>query len=185
MVKNQKTFFFFSFLPALAYWYLEENYSLQVALIGGVALAVVEMALEWIFTKHIHTITKFNFTLILFLGGISLLASEGIWFKLQPAFTGWVMGGYLIYKYIRKESLMYEIISQLNNKMPPRELLQWTERNMGIFLFVYGSFMSVVAVLGSTEQWLFWKTIGFYICFGVFSVLQTILMRFKLRRLSS
>lgn len=64
-IKSQKNFFWASFLPAIAYWYLEENYSLQIALIGGLVLAVLEMTLEWLFTKHIHTLSKFNFFLIL------------------------------------------------------------------------------------------------------------------------
>ena len=181
-MKNQKTFFFLSFIPALTYWYLEANYSLEIALIGGMGLAVLEMTFEWYFTKHIHSITKFNFVLILFLGLIALVAKEGIWFKLQPAFTGWVVGSYLIYKYIKKESLMYEIISEINSKVPPKEILQWSERNMGMFMFLYGSFMSYIAFTQTTESWLFWKTVGFYVSFAVFTVGQTLFMRKKIRR---
>ncbi len=110
MKKNSKHFFLISFLPALAYWYLEENYSLEVALTGGILLSVIEMLLEKIFTKHIHTLSKFNFALILGLGSLSLLASEGIWFKLQPFFTGVVMGGYLLFRNLRGKSLITEMV---------------------------------------------------------------------------
>ncbi len=90
---NNKPFFFLSFLPAIAYWYLESNYDLQTALIGGLVLATVEILLEKIFTKHVHAISKFNFYLVVVLGGIAFIGQEGIWFKLQPFFTGVLMGG--------------------------------------------------------------------------------------------
>ena len=95
---SQKNFFLISFLPAIAYWYLEENYPIRIAIAGGLALSILELTLEYIFTKHLHSLSKFNFGLILFLGGLSLLGDEGIWFKLQPAITGIVIAIFLLVK---------------------------------------------------------------------------------------
>ena len=47
-----KPYFLLSFLPAVAYWYLETYYTLEVALIGGILLGVIEMVLEKKFTGH-------------------------------------------------------------------------------------------------------------------------------------
>jgi intracellular septation protein len=181
-MKSHKHFFLISFLPAAAYWYLEENYSLQIALAGGLILALVEISLEWIFTRHVHTISKFNFFLIVILGGIALIASEGIWFKLQPFFTGLLMGGYLLYRYLRDESMMYDMIQSMNDHPPPKPMVEFMERNIAVFLILYGIFMAFIAVYASTDQWLFFKTGGFYAITLVFFILQMIYIRRRIRR---
>ncbi len=178
-MKNSNHFFLISFLPAIAYWYLEENYSLQIALIGGMGLAIIEIALEKIFFKHIHSISKLNFFLILFLGVISLIGDEGIWFKLQPFFTGLFMGLLLIWKTSRGGSYFYEMIQTMNKALPPRPLIMMMEKHSGFFLLLYGCFMALIAFRGTTEQWLFLKTIGFYIAFVLFMIFELFYLRQK------
>jgi intracellular septation protein len=172
-------FLWFSFLPAIAYWYLEANYDLKTALIGGGILAVIEMSAEWIFTRHIHTISKLNFYLIIILGGISFFANEGIWFKLQPTFTGVMMGGYLLFRHLRGQSLMLEMMQEMNNKNLPESIVKILEKNMAIFLIGYGLLMIPVSVYLKTEQWLFFKTAGFYIATLIFFVVQLLLIKRK------
>jgi len=181
---NQKNFFLLSILPALAYWYLEANYSVKIAVTGGLLLAILELSLEWIFTKHIHFISKFNFFLIGFLGGLSLLGDEGIWFKLQPCFTGIIMGGLFLFKIWRGKGIMAEMMESLNSPnrpMLPEFVLKTLEIHSGIFLMVYGTFMGGVALKASTGQWLFYKTGGFYIAFLVFMAVEIYFMRKKLK----
>ena len=180
-MKSQKRFFLISFLPALAYWYLEENYSLQVALTGGLILATIEIGLEWFFTRHVHTISKFNFFLILALGGISLLAREGVWFKLQPFFTGILMGGYLLYRYFRGESMLYEMTKDMG-QVAPKVLVDFMEKNLAIFLVVYGTFMGGIALFASTQDWIFYKTAGFYIASFLFFIPQLFYIRIRLKK---
>ena len=184
--KKANKFAFFSFLPALAFWYLEENYPLKVALTGGLALAVLEIAIERIWLGHVHKISKFNFVLILLLGGISLLGDSGIWFKLQPCFTGVFMGGFLIFALIRGEGMLGQMMKEMNPELPmPASLLRSFEWHTGVFMFIYGSFMGTVAFWGTTDQWLFFKTLGFYICFAVFAVVEIYFIRRKMRKLIS
>jgi intracellular septation protein len=137
------------------------------------------MSLEWIFTKHIHTISKLNFYLILVLGGIAFIADEGIWFKLQPSFTGVLMGSYMLVRHYRGESLMLEMMKEMNNKNLPDKLVLFLERNMSFFMFGYGIFMVPVAIYFSTEKWLFFKTAGFYIATMIFFVVQLLYLRKK------
>lgn len=182
MKPSSKSFFLISFLPALAYWYLEENYPLDIALAGGLSLAFLEITLEKILTKHVHTLSKFNFLLILVLGGIALLAKEGIWFKLQPCFTGVIMGGYLFYKYLKNESLMYEIVETMNSTPPPKGVIIFLERNLGVFMFLYGIFMAFIAVLTKTDVWLFFKTAGFYIATFIFMIGNTFYLKRMMKK---
>jgi intracellular septation protein len=175
-----KSFFFLSFLPALAYWYLEEYYPVKIAVTGGLILAILEIALEKIFTKHVHTLSKFNFLLLLVLGGMSLQGENGIWFKLQPFFTGLIMGGFLLYKLKTGEGLFLEMTKTMHpDKIPPKEILTRLERDLSLFLIIYGCGMGYLAVFGTTSQWAFFKTIGFYIAFALFFIIEMILIRRK------
>jgi intracellular septation protein len=169
--KQQKRFFIFSFLPALAYWYLEANHSVVVASIGGMTLAFVEVIAEKLLTKHVHMLSRFNFLLIFSLSFMSYFLQEGIWFKLQPLFTGLFMGGFLLWITLyKRDSLMFETMESMQKNHPPKEFLIFIERNMGYFMLLYGIFMAYVAVELSTDQWMFFKTIGFYIVFFVFFI---------------
>lgn len=173
---KQKNFFLISFIPAIAYWYLEENYTLQIALIGGLFLSVLEISLEKIFTAHVHSLSKMNFFLILFLGLLSLLAQEGIWFKLQPMFTGVILFLVFMFKKYRGGSFLLEMASSMPNQLPDF-ILKKLEFHMAIFLGLYGVFMGWVALSLETDRWLFFKTVGFYIAFFIFMILEMIVTR--------
>lgn len=179
-MKAPKNFFIISFIPALAYWYLEENYSIQIALIGGLILATIEVVVEKIFFKHIHTISKLNFFLIAVLGGVALIAQDGLLFKLQPFFTGFFISGFLFWRLWKGQGLMTQMSQQLSpNQSLPSEILNFIERNMAIFLLIYGCFMAYVAIRLDTQQWLFFKTFGFYIATFIFVIIQVILIKKK------
>jgi intracellular septation protein len=179
-----KNIFLISFLPAIAYWYLEENYPIHIAVTGGMILATLEILFEKFYLKHIHTLSKFNFFLIAFLGTLSLLGDEGLWFKLQPAFTGVGIGAFLFYRLKVGNGLMLEMMESMNQKQtPPKELIQGMEKHLSLLFSIYGLFMAYVAVSLSTDTWLFFKTIGFYICFAIFMIFEFIWMRQKAKAL--
>lgn len=169
--------FLISFLPAIAYWYLEENYSLKIALIGGVLLAVTELVLEKIFTKHIHSLSKINFLLILGLGIISVVAADGIWFKLQPFFNGIIMGGIFLWSSLNSKSYFFEIMEQTAKIVPPKKIVIKLEKHLAIFMIIYAFFMAFVAFKLSSSQWAFFKTIGLYISFFIFMIIEMVIMR--------
>lgn len=182
MNNASKPYFLLSFLPAIAYWYLESNYSLEVALIGGILLGVLEMGLEKKFTGHVHTLSKLNLSLIVVLGGISLFAKEGVFFKLQPTFTGIAMSSFLIYKKLRNQSLMVEMLTDMKQKLPmPEAVYKIMEWHMCLFLILFAIFMGYMAIYESTATWLFWKTGGFYIAFGAFMIIEMIYLRFTMK----
>lgn len=183
--KLSKNFFLISFLPAIAYWYLEENYPIRIAVTGGLILAILEITLEKIFTKHVHGISKFNFLLLLLLGGLSLLGDEGIWFKLQPFFTGVIMGGYLLFKLWRGVGLMEEMMMAMmeESRRPPPFVIRTLEYHSSVFFLLYGIFMGFVALNWSSDRWLFFKTAGFYIAFFVFFLIELVYIRLKMRKM--
>lgn len=176
-------YFLLSFIPAVAYWYLEENYDLKTALIGGIILGILEMLFEKKFTGHVHTLSRLNLSLIVVLGVISLIAQEGIWFKMQPTLTGISLASYLVYKKIKGESLMIQTLIDMNQKPPlPVEVYKMLEWHLALFLIGFAFFMMHIALNRPTATWLFWKTGGFYIAFGGFLVVEMIFLAIYFRR---
>lgn len=168
----------------MAYWYLEENYPIRIAVTGGLILALLEISLEKYFTKHVHGISKFNFILIAMLGGLSLLGDEGLWFKLQPFFTGVIMGGFLIFKLWRGTGMMEEMMVSMMEpeRRPPQFVIRTLELHASIFFLLYGVFMGGVALYWTTDRWIFFKTAGFYIAFAGFFILELIYIRVKMKK---
>ena len=183
--KLSKNFFLISFLPAIAYWYLEENYPIRIAVTGGLLLAVLEISLEKYFTKHVHGISKFNFFLLLLLGGLSLLGDEGLWFKLQPFFTGVIMGAYLLFKLWKGTGLMEEMMLAMmeETRRPPPFIIRILELHSSIFFLLYGIFMGYVALYWSSDRWIFFKTAGFYIAFFSFFIVELVYIRLKMKKM--
>jgi intracellular septation protein len=179
-MKSNRHFFLISFLPALAYWYLESNYPVRIAVSAGVALALLELLIERIFTGHLHSLSKFNALLILTLGGMALMDDEGLWFRLQPLFTGIIISGFLLYRLKCGRGLLAEMASDLNKHPPPRDLLEIMELHLALFLLFYGVWMGWVAWKLTVDQWLFFKTAGFYLVFAVFLVGELLYLRFKI-----
>lgn len=178
-----KPYFLLSFIPAVAYWLLETYFTLEIALIGGIILGILEMILEKYFTGHVHTLSKVNIALIVVLGVISLIAKEGVWFRLQPTFTGIGISSFLIYKKLQGHSLMLDMLKDMG-QVPPLsdETYKIMEWHMTLFLIAFAAWMARVAIYETTATWLFWKTGGFYIAFGAFMVLEMVYLRFVLRR---
>jgi intracellular septation protein len=180
-------YFLMSFIPAVAYWILESNFSLEVALVGGIFLGVIEMIVEKKFSGHVHTLSKVNLALIVVLGLISLIANEGVWFKLQPTFTGIGVAAFLVYKKIKGQSLMVDMMKDMGqDKLPmPPEAYKTLEWHLCLFLIGFAIFMGRVALYETTATWLFWKTGGFYIVFGSFMLVEMFYLRFSMKRKKS
>ncbi len=177
-------YFLLSFIPAVAYWLLETYFTLEVALIGGIVLGVLEMILEKKFTGHVHTLSKLNIALVVGLGVISLIAREGIWFKLQPTLTGVCISGFLMFKKYQGHSIMLDMLKDMNQKVPlPPEAYKKLEWHMCLFLIGFSIWMAHIALHETTATWLFWKTGGFYLAFGIFMVVEMLILRFYLKGL--
>ncbi|AYF45438.1 intracellular septation protein A [Halobacteriovorax sp. BALOs_7] len=176
MKKNN--LFLISFLPALLYWYLEETQTVEIAIIGGLSLAILEIAFEKIFFKHIHSISKLNFVIILILGPISLIGKDGVWFKLQPFFTGIFLSSFLIFNLKRGKSLMLTMMKDMEKKVPmPEFIMEKIEYHLAFFLLINGIFMGYLAIYETTSTWAFFKSIGFYLVFLVFLVAEIFVIR--------
>lgn len=185
--KSGKNIFLLSFLPAILYWYLESHYPVKIALIGGIILSIVEILFEKLYYGHVHQLSRFNFFLIVFLGGFSLMEENGIWFKLQPSISMWAVAIYMIFKLSSGNGFFKEMMEEINpdGNRPPDSVLMSMERNVVVLFMLYGVLMFVLAMWFSTSWWVFFKTVGFFIIMAIFLVVQVILNRRAMAKASA
>jgi intracellular septation protein len=177
---------FLSFIPALAYWWLEETQPLHIALSVGIGLSILEVTVEKLVTGKVHTLSRLNFGIIMILGGLSLFAREGVWFKLQPTLTGVVCGTWLTFNQARGKTMFLEMMQEMGRPWPfPHEWLRDFERHVIVFIFAFATFMAYWSIWGTTAQWAFWKTGGQYLSFGTFMVIEFWWFRRKVKRMKS
>ncbi len=183
--KKSNNFFLISFLPAILYWYLESQYPVKTALIGGIALSVAEILFERFYVGHVHQLSKFNFFLIVALGGFSLMEENGIWFKLQPSLSLWAVAVYMGLKLKKGSGFFKEMMIEMKPEavLPPDIILKSMERNMVIMFIIYGIVMGVLAIWFPTSVWVFFKTAGLFIVLGVFMVVQMILNKRAIQKI--
>ena len=175
--KKSNNFFLISFLPAILYWYLESQYPVKTALIGGIALSVAEILFEKFYSGHVHQLSKFNFFLIIALGGFSLMEENGIWFKLQPSLSLWAVSVYMGLKLKKGSGFFKEMMMEMRPDAvhPPDFIMKSMERNMVIMFACYGILMGVLAIWFPTSVWVFFKTAGLFVVMGIFMVIQMVL----------
>jgi intracellular septation protein len=174
--KRSNNFFLISFLPAILYWYLETKYPVKIALIGGIILSIAEIVFEKLYIGHVHQLSKFNFFLIIFLGGFSLLEENGVWFKLQPSLSLWAVAGYMLARKLKGESFMQEMMKEAKPDGPslPEVIFKSMDKNLIILFFLYGLWMGGLAIWGQTSWWVFFKTAGFIVVLLIFFPIQYI-----------
>lgn len=184
--KNKKSnnFFLISFLPAILYWYLESQYPVKIALMGGIILSVAEITFEKFYSGYVHQLSKFNFFLIVALGGFSLMEENGIWFKLQPSLSLWAISVYMGFKLKNGKGFFKEMMDEMrpDAPKPPDFIMQSMERNMVILFACYGMIMGVLAIWFPTSIWVFFKTAGLFIVMGVFVVVQMMLNKKAMKK---
>jgi intracellular septation protein len=69
------------------------------------------------------------------------------------------------------------------SKAPPAHIIKQLEAHLAYFLMVYGIFMGALALWGTTSHWTFFKTVGFYIIFFVFFIVEMFIMRKKHKKM--
>lgn len=182
--KKSNNFFLISFLPAILYWYLESQYPVKTALIGGIALSVLEILFERFYVGHVHQLSKFNFFLIVALGGFSLMEENGIWFKLQPSLSLWAVAVYMGLKLKKGSGFFKEMMMEMRPDAvhPPDYIMKSMEYNMVMLFVSYGILMGVLAMWFSTSLWVFFKTAGLFIVMGIFMMIQMTLNKRAMKK---
>jgi intracellular septation protein len=179
------SFFFGGLLPVIAFSVIEEKYGVIAGLIAGMVFGVGEILYELIKNRQVSTMTWVGNGLLLVLGAVSLISSEGLWFKLQPALMEGAFALALWGSCIIKKPLLV-VMAEKQGQVFPEEVkkkffgITW---RTGFFFAIHAGLATWAAMDWSTTNWALLKGIGFTVSFIIYLGIEVFYMRHSLAKM--
>ena len=179
-----RTFLLGGLLPIIAFTVIEEMYGPLWGLIAGMAFGIGEIAYEYFKKGKVEMITLGATGLLLVLGGISLVAQDGVWFKLQPAMMEGAMALVLWGTSIAGRPLLVEMTLKQQPNIPPQliPVLKAMNWRFGIFMAFNAALATWAALHWSTSAWALLKGVGFTVGVVLYFVAEAVWLRLTVRR---
>jgi intracellular septation protein len=150
-------------LPVIAFTVIEEKFGIIWGVIAGMVFSVGEMAWEWARDRRISSVTLGVSLMILVLGGISLWANDGIWFKLQPALSEAAFCLLLLGSLILGKPFLVAAMEKQGTVLPPaiRAAMPGLTLRLALFFGFHAILATWAAFHWSTSAWALLKGVGF------------------------
>lgn len=173
------SFFFAGLLPVIAFTLIEEYYGVVAGLIAGMVFGVGEVFWELYKYKKVQKMTLFGNGLLVVLGLISLISSEGIWFKLQPAVMEGVFALILWGSVILGKPLLSYLAEQQGHQLPEiiKSRMKGITFRSGLFFAIHAGLAVWAALAWSTTSWALLKGIGLTVSFILYLFAEGFLLR--------
>lgn len=175
--------FFAGILPVIAFTLIEDRYGTVAGLIAGMIFGGGEITWELIRYRHVNKITWIGNGLILVLGAVSLISSEGLWFKLQPALMEALFALVLWASLLMKKNLLVFLAEQQGQSFPEevKHRMGGLSLRMGFFFALHALLATWAALRWSTNAWALLKGLGFTGSFILYMFAETLWLRKKIR----
>lgn len=149
-------------LPVIAFTIIEEKYGVVAGLIAGMVFGSGEVIYELIRFKKVSSITWIGNGLLIGLGAISLVSTDGIWFKLQPAFLEFGFFVFLIVSWFMKKPFLVLMVEKQNPQAPDflKARLSGMTFRLSLFMLAHAILATWAAFDWSTEAWALLKGVG-------------------------
>ena len=182
--KQTLSLLFAGLLPVIAFTVIEEKYGIMAGLIAGMVFGVGEIIYELIRYRKVSTMTWVGNALLLVLGGVSLISSDGIWFKLQPALIEAGMFVFLFGTWIMKKPFLVLIIEKQNPTAPDfiKERLSGMTFRLSLFMLAHAVIATWAAFKWSTEAWAILKGIGLTVSMIFYLGAEILYTRYQLNK---
>lgn len=157
-------------LPVIAFTIIEEYYGTIAGLIAGMVFGVGEICWELYKHKKVQKITWIGNGMLLVLGGISLISSEGIWFKLQPALMEGLFALFCWGSLLFGKPLIVYLAEQQGQQFPAiiKDKMWGVTLRTGLFFAMHTVLAVWAAVSWSTTNWALLKGVGLTVSFIVY-----------------
>ncbi|MFV8249906.1 inner membrane-spanning protein YciB [Bdellovibrio bacteriovorus] len=177
--KTAAGLFFGGLLPVIAFTLIEEYYGIIPGLIAGMIFGLGEIIWELYRHKKVQKITWIGNGMLLGLGAISLISSEGIWFKLQPALMEGAFAIVLWGSLIVKKPLLVYLAEQQGQQFPDiiKSRMTGITFRTGIFFAIHAVLATWAALEWSTTNWALLKGLGLTVSFILYLVIEAVLLR--------
>ncbi|CAE80480.1 septation protein IspZ [Bdellovibrio bacteriovorus] len=177
--KTAAGLFFGGLLPVIAFTLIEEYYGIIPGLIAGMIFGLGEIIWELYRHKKVQKITWIGNGMLLGLGAISLISSEGIWFKLQPALMEGAFAIVLWGSLIVKKPLLVYLAEQQGQQFPEiiKSRMAGITFRTGVFFAIHAVLATWAALEWSTTNWALLKGLGLTVSFILYLVIEAVLLR--------
>lgn len=164
------SFFFGGLLPVIAFTVIEEKYGVIAGLIAGMVFGFGEILFELIRHRKVATMTWIGNGLLLVLGGISLISSEGLWFKLQPAIMEGAFAIAMWGSCLIKKPLLVFLAEKQGQQLPEpiKKKLGGVTLRTGFFFAIHTGLAIWAALEWTTTNWALLKGLGLTFSFIVY-----------------
>jgi intracellular septation protein len=173
------SFFFGGLVPVIAFTVIEEKYGTIAGLVAGMVFGGGEIIYELIKHRKVATMTWIGNGLLLVLGAISLISSEGLWFKLQPALMEGLFALALWGSCLIKKPLLVVLAEKQGQEIPApvkSKFLGVTWRT-GLFFAIHTGLAIWAALDWSTTNWALLKGIGLTFSFILYLGIEIFYLR--------
>lgn len=176
--------FFGGLLPVIAFTLIEEKYGIIAGLIAGMVFGFGEILFELIKYKKVSTITWIGNGLLIGLGALSLISTEGIWFKLQPAIFEFGFFIFLCGTWALKKPFMKLMIEKQNPTAPQflKDAMSGMTLRLSFFFLLHSVIATYAAIYWSTEAWALLKGIGLIVSMILYMLIEIFWIRMRLRK---
>lgn len=184
--KQALSLFFGGLLPIIAFTVIEEKYGIIAGLIAGMIFGVGEIIYEYVSVKKVSAITWIGNGLILGLGAVSLISSEGIWFKLQPAILEFGFFIFLLISWLMKKPFLVLMIKKQNPDAPDfiKAQMSGMTLRLSFFMLAHAIIAIWAALYWSTEAWAMLKGVGLTVSMIVYMISEVLWARLKINKIS-
>ena len=179
MKSQAMSLFFAGLLPVIAFTLIEEYYGTLAGLIAGMVFGFGEIIYELVKYKKVQKMTWFGNGLLITLGTVSLISSEGLWFKLQPALMEGLFALILWGSILMKKPLLIFLAEQQGQSFPDsvKPKMSGVTFRVGLFFAVHAGLAVWAALDWSTTAWALLKGIGLTVSFIIYLILEALILR--------
>jgi len=172
-------------IPVILFTVVEEYYGTKWGLLCGMVFGGGEILYEKVKHGKVEAMTWGGNALLLVLGGVSLLTTDGIWFKLQPAVLEGVMAALLIGSVVVGKPFL-QLMAEKQRLMPPAEsplhsrilaAYRGLTLRIGVFFLLHMGLAIWAALYWSTRAWALLKGVGFTGSLFVYVFAEAVILR--------
>ena len=176
-------------IPVIVFTVVEEYYGTTWGLLCGMVFGAGEIIYEKVHLGKVEAMTWGGNALLLILGGVSLLTTDGIWFKLQPAVLEAVMAALLIGSVVIGKPLLI-LMAKKQGALPPvaspaypliLSSYKGLTLRIGLFFLAHTGLAVWAALHWSTRAWALLKGVGFTTSLFVYVFAEALLLRRRIK----